>query len=84
MGGTELKHKAQAWLSQHRDKGPLTLENAALKTEVSNLTAQLAQLTQVVQQMQRQTGQPVQEVDEGVVPEIPEVRRVPGRRKVDA
>lgn len=81
MGGTELKHKAQAWLSQHHDKGPLTLENAALKTQVGNLQAQLAQLTQVVQQIQRQTGQPEADTSESILPETPEVRRGPGRRK---
>lgn len=81
MGGTELKNKAQAWLSQHKDKGPLTLENAALKTEVANLTAQLAQLTQVVGQMQRQAGQPVMEVEESILPETPEVRRVRPRKE---
>lgn len=85
MGGTELKHKAQAWLSQHHDKGPLTLENAALKTQVSNLEAQLSQLTQSVQQLQRQSG-PAPSIDDGesLMPEIPEVRRGPGRPRKDA
>lgn len=85
MGGTELKHKAKAWISQHLDKGPLTLENAALKTQVSNLESQLAQLTQSVQQLQRQSGQPLGNDDgDSLVPEIPEVRRGPGRPRKDA
>ena len=33
MGGGELRDKAKAWLSQMKDKGPLTQENAALRAE---------------------------------------------------
>lgn len=38
MGGVDLKNKACAWLSQAKDKGPLTMENARLKREVEVLT----------------------------------------------
>jgi len=44
MGATELKHKASAWLSQAKDKGPLTMENARLKREVEVLTQSLKSL----------------------------------------
>lgn len=37
MGSSELRDKAKAWLSQAKDKGPLTMENAALKAEVNAL-----------------------------------------------
>lgn len=33
MGAGELRDKAKAWLSQLKDKGPLTQENAVLKAE---------------------------------------------------
>jgi hypothetical protein len=49
MGAIELKNKAKAWLAQLSDKGPLTLENAALKTENANLRAQVDALTKQVQ-----------------------------------
>lgn len=49
MGGVELKHKAQGWLSQLKDKGPLTQEVAAVKTENNNLKNQVANLTKQVE-----------------------------------
>ena len=57
MGGLDLRTKAQAWLSQANDKGPLTLENAQLKQslitqqgEIETLKAQVTQLTALVSQ----------------------------------
>lgn len=44
MGAIALRDKAKAWLSQAKDKGPLTMENASLKTEVSALKTQNEQL----------------------------------------
>lgn len=51
MGGTEMKRKAVAWLAQAKDKGPLTLEIAAVRAEndvlrmsVETLTGQVALL----------------------------------------
>lgn len=37
MGALELKNKAIAWLQSIKDKGPLVMENAALKTKVEQL-----------------------------------------------
>ncbi len=57
MGGVELKTKANAWLAQLQDKGPLTQEiaavtkeNAALKTSVETLTRQVEELTALMKQ----------------------------------
>lgn len=33
MGSGDLRDKAKAWLSQAKDKGPLTMENSSLKAE---------------------------------------------------
>ena len=45
MGAYDMKHKAVAWLSQLSDKGPLTLEVAALKAENSLLKSNVDTLT---------------------------------------
>ncbi|HEY6925657.1 MAG TPA: hypothetical protein VI653_19410 [Steroidobacteraceae bacterium] len=86
MGGTDLKHKARAWLAQLGDKGPLTMEMAALKQENENLKGSLASLQEQVKHLLAQTG-PVAgatvEREESIVPEIPEVRRA-GRPRKDA
>lgn len=59
MGSLDLKNKAIAWLSQRSDKGPLTIENAALKskvgtleTTVETLNSQVEGLTKRLNQMQ--------------------------------
>jgi hypothetical protein len=44
MGAVALRDKAKAWLAQANDKGPLTMENAALRTENVALKAQLEQM----------------------------------------
>jgi len=41
IGAIDLRNKANAWLSQARDKGPLTIENANLKAENAALKVQL-------------------------------------------
>lgn len=55
MGAIDLKNKAKAWLAQLQDKGPLTVEMAALKQEndslkttVDTLTGKLEELTNMV------------------------------------
>lgn len=45
MMGLDLKNKAQAWIATMRDKGPVVMENAALKREVQGLKNQVANLT---------------------------------------
>jgi hypothetical protein len=52
MGAVSLKHKAQAWLQQAEDKGPLTLEMAGLKQDNALLTANLGSLTETIEQLQ--------------------------------
>lgn len=44
MGAQELKTKANAWLKTLDERGPLTMQNAALQTENDNLKAQVAKL----------------------------------------
>lgn len=51
MGAVELKNKAKAWLSQANDKGPLTLENAALKNEIEALRGRNMQLEDRVREL---------------------------------
>lgn len=44
MGSGELRDKAKAWLSQLKDKGPLTQEMASIKSENITLKATVEQL----------------------------------------
>lgn len=48
MGGMDLKNKAQAWLAQLKDKGPLTQEMASIKAENSLLKSNVETLTRQV------------------------------------
>lgn len=49
MGGTDLKVKAKAWLSQLEDKGPLTLKAAKLEQENVQMKGQIETLTKQVE-----------------------------------
>lgn len=55
MGGVELRRKANAWLSQLQDKGPLTQKIAAVQSENDTLKIQVntmqAQMQQLMAQM---------------------------------
>ncbi len=56
MGAIDLKQKAQAWLSQAQDKGPLTMEVTALRRENEALKLSLDSLHEkmtALQQAQR-------------------------------
>jgi cell division protein FtsB len=60
MGAQDLCDKAKAWLSQAKDKGPLTMENStlkaenqALKTQNKTLEARVKELAERVEIMQR-------------------------------
>lgn len=53
MGSQDLKNKAQAWLSQLNDKGPLTIENAALKRENDHLKGVIEALEKTNANLQR-------------------------------
>lgn len=60
MGALDLKNKAVAWVSQNKDKGPLTQEVALLKNENAQLKASLDALQKQVERMSSQplTAQP--------------------------
>ena len=94
MGGLDLKNKAQAWLAQLKDKGPITQEMAALKSENLLLKANVETLTGQVQSLAAQVRaaqgfspqQDEQGADIGAAdildePEAPTIRRGPGRPK---
>lgn len=51
MGAGELRDKAKAWVSQLKDKGPLTQENASLKAENIALKASNEQLEARVKEL---------------------------------
>ena len=51
MGAIDLKTKAQAWLSQLQDKGPLVQEISAIKAENEALKADIASLRQAVESL---------------------------------
>lgn len=57
MGALELKNKAKAWLSQLGDKGPLTQEIAALKTQNEVLTGTVESLQAQITQMKARLGE---------------------------
>jgi len=54
MGSMDLKNKATAWLSQMVDKGPLTVEIAALKAENSEQKVKIETLMSQVEKMNSQ------------------------------
>ena len=51
MGAVDLQNKAQAWLAQVQDKGPLTAEVAALKAENAQLKAALDALSEKLESL---------------------------------
>lgn len=56
MGAVDLKHKADAWLSQLSDKGPLTQEIASVKARNRELEIAIAALTKRVEDMSKEKG----------------------------
>jgi hypothetical protein len=53
MGALELKNKARAWLAQRNDKGPLTMEIAAVKSENEQLKASLTSMKAQMDAMEK-------------------------------
>jgi hypothetical protein len=51
MGGINMKHKAQGWLAQNTDKGPLTQEIASVKSENASLAGQVETLQRQVKEL---------------------------------
>ena len=83
MGSMDLKNKATAWLAQMGDKGPLTVEIAALKAENAEQKVRIDTLTAQVEQMsarlnlsdeKEQTKEQINAVDI-----IEPIKRGPGR-----
>lgn len=48
MGALEMQRRAQAWLAQHQDKGPLAIEMAAVQHENATLKTAVAELEEKV------------------------------------
>lgn len=71
MGAVMLKNKAQAWVSQAKDKGPATQEIAQLKQQNDVLTLNLEKLQAQVAELQRerpkhQAGQVIEAPEPGI------------------
>lgn len=60
MGALDLKNKARAWLAQMQDKGPLTIEVAALKSENALLKSTVEQMHARLTQIESSQKPPVQ------------------------
>jgi hypothetical protein len=58
MGGIALKQKAEAWLAQAQDKGPLTMQMTQLQQENELLKANLASLQATVAELKRNEAKP--------------------------
>ena len=54
MGALQMQQRAQAWLAQHQDKAPLTIEMAAVKQENAQLKDTVASLEERVKQLAEQ------------------------------
>lgn len=90
MGAVMMKNRAQAWVAQAQDKGPLTIEMADLKSTNELLKLQMAkmqdQLTGLQQEAKRRTVPKRQEyepeaiTEEDILDKIEPTRR-PSRRK---
>lgn len=61
MGAVDLKTKAMAWLAQLNDKGPLTQEIAAVKSENAILKSSVETLTRRVEELMAKVKSPVPE-----------------------
>lgn len=93
MGAVMLKNKAQAWVAQAKDKGPLTMEMANLKAENDILKLNLTKLTEQVQLLLADKKRPAkarseEPAEEGIslsdiTDEEPAPRR-PGRPRKEA
>jgi hypothetical protein len=67
MGALEMKNKAIAWVKQLNDKGPLTMENSALKSENTLLKSNLETLTRQVEELKAMIKPPSLVVDMPIV-----------------
>lgn len=56
MGSMELRNKAKAWLSQLQDKGPLTNEIAALKSENTSLRTSVETMAAQIEELKKMVG----------------------------
>jgi hypothetical protein len=56
MGAREMERRAQAWLAQNQDKGPLTIKMADIERENAELKGIVASLEQKVKALSEQLG----------------------------
>lgn len=99
MGAIILKNKAQAWLAQAQDKGPLTMQMAAIQQENDVLKLTLATLQEQVEALrQAQKAQTVSHEPRSIIGEEaifdvadspwetpePQPKRGPGRPRKEA
>lgn len=90
MGAVMMKNRAQAWVAQAQDKGPLTIEmadlkstNELLKLQMAKMQEQLASLQQEAKQRpvtKRQEYEPAEITEDDILDKIEPSRR-PARRK---
>lgn len=90
MGAVMMKNRAQAWVAQAQDKGPLTIEmaelkstNELLKLQVSKMQEQLAEIQQEAKRRpvpKRQEFESEAITEEDILDKIEPARR-PARRK---
>jgi len=70
MGGVDLKNKARAYVQAAKDTGPLVMENAALKKQVSQHEATIDNLSEKMeilgQRLEAMKGLPLAEVDKPI------------------
>lgn len=85
MGAQELKQKAVAWLRTLHDRGPLTQENAALKSANDNLLMMIETLTEQNHLLRGNIATPVAEeaisANELLDEDEPATKIAPGKRK---
>jgi len=85
MGAQELKQKAVAWLRTLHDRGPLTQENAALKSANDNLLMMIETLTEQNRLLRGNIATPVAEeaisANELLDEDEPATKIAPGKRK---
>jgi hypothetical protein len=84
MGGVDLKRKANAWLAQLQDKGPLTQKVASVEAENDQLRMQVETLAKQVSQLMTATQAPASVgptvlTASDLIDEEEPVKRGPGR-----
>ena len=89
MGAIEMKQKANTWLSQLNDRGPLTIKMAAIEAENALLKQNLAGLEKTIAQLLAQSGgdaRVVVKTDDNIAADdiLPEPEPPPSRKRKGA